>query len=84
MALIKPVRSPSSVVLGCDTTLREDAGLSLGLDHDREIRHQPCMLGFPMMGGKQHGYITSAFSRSHGGEKSTEKRVDVVEMSEKV
>ena len=72
------------IVLGRDTTLGEDAGMSLGLDHDPEVRHQPCLLGVPMMGGKQHGYITSAFSRSHGGEKSTYERVDVVKMSKKV
>ena len=29
------------------------------------------VLGVPMMGGKQHGYITFAFSRYHRGEKST-------------
>ena len=71
LALIKPVRSPSITVLRRDTTLVEDAGLSLSLDHDPEVRHQQCLLGVPMMGGKQHGYITSAFTKSHGGEKST-------------
>ena len=69
--LIKPVRSPSITVLGHDTALGEDVALSLGLDHDREVRHQLRLLRVPMMGGKQHGYITSAFLRSHGGEKST-------------
>ena len=48
--LIKPVRSPSIIVLGRDTALGEDAGLSLGLDHDPKVRHQPCLLGVPMMG----------------------------------
>ena len=71
LALIKPVRSPSIIVLGHDTALGEDARLSLGLDHDPDVRHQPCLLGVPMMGGKQHGHITSAFSGSSGGEKST-------------
>ena len=58
------------MVLGRDTTLGEDVALSLGLDHD-EVRHQPRLLGVPMMRGKQHGYIASAFSRSHGEKKST-------------
>ena len=56
--------SPSIIVLGPDTALGVDVGLSLSLDHDPEVRHQPCLLGVPMMGRKQHGYITSAFSRS--------------------
>ena len=78
------MRSPSIIILERDTALGEDAGLSLGLDHNTEVQHQPCLLGVTMMGGKQHGYITSAFSRSHGGEKSTKERVDVAEMSKKV
>ena len=47
---IKPVRSPSIIVLRCDTTLGEDAGLSLGLDHDPKVQHQSCLLVVPIMG----------------------------------
>ena len=55
LALIKPVRSPSIIVLGRDTALGEDAGLSLSLDHDTKVQHQPCLLEVTMMGENNMG-----------------------------
>ena len=44
--------------------------------HKNEVQtqyslHHPYLLGVPMVGRNQYGYITPTFLGSHGGEKST-------------